>query len=60
MTNVIVHHGVVLHGITLAPNASINNLQVEQLVEDPVFEENLNTGSQTDDNSTFDPQTKID
>lgn len=60
MSNVIIHHGVVLHGITLAPDASINNLQVEQLVEDPVFEKNLNTGAQTNDNSTVEPQTKID
>lgn len=39
MSTVVIHKNVVLHGITLAENAEIKNMYIEQLPEDPIIDQ---------------------
>jgi hypothetical protein len=50
--NVVIHSGVILHGITLSDGATINNLQVEKLLEDPIETESSDNTQDIDNTDT--------
>lgn len=52
MSTVVIHRNVVLHGITLAENAEIKNMQVEQLPEDPIIDQSVQPISENTENKS--------
>jgi hypothetical protein len=51
--SVVIHNGVELHGVQLAPQSEINNLQIQSFIQDPVFIEDLTIEQSIQSSSTI-------